>query len=146
MATPDEILVTDPGHIRAILETTRTIAVIGLSPSPLRESHEVAAYMQRQGYRIVPINPHASEVLGEQAYPSLDEVPRSIEIDMVDVFRRSEVVAPHIDEVMRRSGVRCLWLQDGVIDWAGAKRAHAAGIAVVMDDCVLRRHRQLMSG
>jgi predicted CoA-binding protein len=114
-----------------------------LSDDPRRTSHHVAAYLQGRGYRIVPINPKVDEVLGERAYPSLAAVPADVRIDLVDVFRRSELVAPHVDEVIARGGVGCLWLQDGVIDWHAARRAHEAGIAVVMDDCTMRRHSRL---
>jgi len=139
-----DILVRDDDALRRILLDARVIAVIGLSSHPNRASHDVAAYLQSQGYRIVPVNPNESSVLGEPAYPTLAHVPPDIRVDLVDVFRRSEEVAPHVDEAIARGTVRCLWLQDGVVDWDGARRAHAAGLAVVMDDCTLRRHRQLV--
>jgi predicted CoA-binding protein len=146
MATPGDrsFLVEDPEVLRQILLATRTIAVVGLSSSPLRPSHDVAAYLQAQGYRILPINPGEREVMGERAWKNLAEVPREIAIDLVDVFRRPSEVAPHVEEVIARGGVRCLWLQDGVVDWESARRAHSAGLEVVMDDCTLRRHRQLI--
>jgi predicted CoA-binding protein len=140
----DEVLVTDPDELRAILAAARTIAVVGLSPSPLRPSHDVASYLQAAGYRIVPVNPRETAVLGERCYPSLAAVPRDIVIDLVDVFRRSEEVLPHAEEAVGRGTVRCLWLQDGVVSWEAARLAHAAGVRVVMDDCTLRRHRQLI--
>jgi predicted CoA-binding protein len=140
----DDFLVTDPDGIRAILQGTKTIAVIGLSSSSLRPSHDVATYLQSVGYRIVPINPNETEVLGERCYRTLDEVPKDIVVDLVDVFRRSEEVMPHAEEAIRRGGVKCLWLQDGVVHWDAARKAHQAGLKVVMDDCTLRRYRQLL--
>ena len=120
-----------------ILLSARTIAVVGLSPDPRRPSHGVARYLQRTGYRIVPVNPNVDQVLGERAYPSLREVP--VPVDVVDVFRRSEFVGPIVDDAIaiRASAV---WLQDGVIDQEAAERARAAGLDVVMDDCMMRRH------
>ena len=120
-----------------ILASARTIAVVGLSPDPRRPSHGVASYLQRAGYRIIPVNPNVDEVLGERAYSSLREV--SNPIDVVDVFRRSEFVGPIVDDAIAMR-VRALWLQDGVIDELAAERARAAGLDVVMDDCMMRRH------
>jgi len=120
-----------------ILESARTIAVVGLSPDPRRPSHGVARYLQRAGYRIIPVNPNVDEVLCERAYGSLREV--SDPIDVVDVFRRSEFVGPIVDDAIAMR-VRALWLKDGVIDELAAERARAAGLDVVMDDCMMRRH------
>jgi uncharacterized protein len=120
-----------------ILASARTIAVVGLSPNPLRPSHGVARYLQRVGYRIIPVNPNVDEVLGERAYASLREV--SDPIDVVDVFRRSEFVGPIVDDAIAMR-VRAVWLQDGVSDERAAQRARAAGLDVVMDDCMMRRH------
>jgi uncharacterized protein len=139
-----DFLVTDPDGLREILKSTRTIAVIGLSSSSLRPSHDVATYLASVGYRIVPINPNEHEVLGQRCYPNLDAVPQDIVIDLVDVFRRPEEVAPHVEETIRRGTVKCIWFQDGVVNWDAARRAHEAGLKVVMDDCTLRRYRQLM--
>jgi predicted CoA-binding protein len=122
-----------------ILASARTIAVVGLSPDPRRPSHGVARYLQRAGYRIVPVNPMVAEVLGERAYPNLRDLPRPV--DVVDVFRRSEFVGPIVDDAIAiKAGA--VWLQDGVIDQAAASRARAAGLDVVMDDCMMRRHAQ----
>ncbi|HYM49042.1 MAG TPA: CoA-binding protein [Candidatus Limnocylindrales bacterium] len=123
--------------IERILRETRTIAVVGLSPNPMRPSHGVARYLQRAGYRIIPVNPRLREVLGEVAYPSLREVPGPI--DLVDVFRRSEFVSEVVDDAIARR-VKAIWMQDGVIDEAAAARARSSGIDVVMDDCLMRRH------
>lgn len=123
-----------------ILRRARTIAVVGLSADPRRPSHGVARYLQRVGYRIVPVNPHVEEVLGEVAYARLREVPHAI--DVVDVFRRSEFVGPIVDEAIAIKAP-AIWLQDGVVDEAAAERARAAGLEVVMDDCMMRRHAAL---
>jgi uncharacterized protein len=122
-----------------ILESARTIAVVGLSPDPRRPSHGVARYLQRAGYRIIPVNPNADQVLGERAYPSLRDV--SDPVDVVEVFRRSEFVGPIVDDAIAMRA-RAVWLQDGVIDEEAAERARAAGLDVVMDDCMMRRHAQ----
>ena len=126
--------------IKEILETYRTIAVVGLSSRSYRASHGVSRYMQNAGYRIIPVNPLESEVLGEKAYPSLDDVPESFEI--VDIFRRPEFV-PDIVEAAIRRGARVIWMQEGVIHEAAAERARAAGLEVVMDRCILREHMAL---
>jgi len=123
--------------VSKIFESARTIAVVGLSPDPHRPSHGVARYLQRVGYRIIPVNPHVDEVLGERAYPSLRDVTEPV--DVVDVFRRSEFVGPVVDEAIAIKAA-AVWLQDGVIDKAAAERARAAGLDVVMDDCMMRRH------
>ena len=126
--------------IERILKNARNIAVVGLSLDPHRPSHGVARYLQRAGYRIIPVNPNVEEVLGERAYPRLRYVPDSI--DVVDVFRRSEFVGPIVDEAIAMK-LPAVWLQDGVIDEAAAQRARAAGLDVVMDDCIMRRHASL---
>jgi predicted CoA-binding protein len=123
-----------------ILTSARTIAVVGLSANPRRPSHGVARYLQRTGYRIIPVNPNLDEVLGERAYPSLRDIPQPV--DVVDVFRRSEFVGPIVDDAIAIKAA-AVWLQDGVIDEAAAARARASGLDVVMDDCMMRRHSQL---
>jgi len=122
-----------------ILESARTIAVVGLSPDPRRPSHGVARYLQRVGYRIIPVNPNIDEVLGERAYPSLRDVTDPV--DVVDIFRRSEFVGPIVDDAIAMRA-HAVWLQDGVVDQLAAARARAAGLDVVMDDCMMRRHAQ----
>lgn len=123
--------------VSKIFAAARTIAVVGLSPDPRRPSHGVARYLQRVGYRIIPVNPHVDEVLGERAYRSLRDVPEPV--DVVDVFRRSEFVGPIVDDAIAiKAGA--LWLQDGVVDEGAAERARVAGLDVVMDDCMMRRH------
>src|SRR5438128_9086630 len=122
-----------------ILASARTIAVVGLSANPLRPSHGVARYLQRVGYRIIPVNPNVEEVLGERAYPSLRDIPQPV--DVVEVFRRSEFVGPIVDDAIAIKA-SAVWLQDGVVDDDAAARARAAGLDVVMDDCMMRRHAQ----
>jgi predicted CoA-binding protein len=121
--------------VRALLQGTRTWAVVGCSPDPMRDSHRIAALLQREGYRVIPVNPHVDgELLGERCYPRLDAIPAPGEIDVVDIFRRSEEAGAHIDEAIA-IGATGVWLQLGVIDHAGAERARAAGLRVVMDRC-----------
>lgn len=120
-----------------ILNECHAIAVVGLSANPLRPSHGVAAYMQRHGYRVIPVNPNETQVLGEKAYPSLADVPQSV--DLVDVFRRSEEAGEAVDEALRL-GAKAVWLQEGVIDHEAAQRAQDAGLMVVMDRCWLKEH------
>ena len=113
------------------LQNSKTIAVVGLSGDPARISYRVTRYMQEQGYRIIPVNPMIEEVLGEKSYPDLKSVP--VSIDMVNIFRRSELVAPVVEQAIE-IGVKYIWMQDGVVnpEWAG--KAEAAGIPVIMDD------------
>ena len=126
-------------QISDILRTARTIAVVGLSGKRFRPSFGVTEYMQRHGYRIIPVNPHESEILGEHCYPDLDSVPGPV--DIVDIFRRSEFV-PEIVEAAIRKGARAIWMQEGVIHEAAAKRATDAGLVVIMDHCILKDHRR----
>ena len=113
------------------LQNSKTIAVVGLSGDPDRISFRVTRYMQEQGYRIIPVNPMIEEVLGEKSYPDLKSVPESI--DMVNIFRRSELVAPVVDQAIE-IGVKYIWMQDGVVNPESAAKAEAAGIPVIMDD------------
>jgi predicted CoA-binding protein len=122
-----------------ILASARTIAVVGLSPDTRRPSHGVARYLQRAGYRIIPVNPNVDEVLGERAYASLRQIPEAV--DVVDVFRRSEFVGPIVDDAIAIKA-SAVWLQDGVVDEDAAARARDSGLDVVMDDCMMRRHAQ----
>jgi predicted CoA-binding protein len=127
---------TDP--IAELLKRAKTIAVVGLSDNPMRESHGVSAYMQSQGYRIVPVNPHIKSSLGEKAYASLLDVPEKI--DIVNVFRRPEFVAEAVDQAIRLK-VPAIWMQEDVIDERAAEKARKARIFVVMDRCILKEHR-----
>jgi uncharacterized protein len=124
--------------IKEILETYRTIAVVGLSSQTWRPSYSVSQYMQSVGYRIIPVNPYEREVLGERAYPSLDDVPEHF--DIVDIFRRPEFVPEIVEAAIRRTS-RVIWMQLGVVNNAAAARARAAGLDVVMDRCILQDHR-----
>ena len=125
--------------IKEILEKYHTIAVVGLSSHPWRASFSVSRYMQSAGYRVIPVNPLETEVLGEKAYPTLDDIPEPFEI--VDIFRRPEYV-PDIVEAAIRCGARVIWMQLGVVNDAAAARGRAAGLEVVMDRCILQDHMQ----
>lgn len=126
-------------EIGRLLQNAKTIAVVGISDSPLRPSHGVAAYMQTHGYRIIPVNPAIRGALGEKAVASLHDI--SGKIDIVDVFRRSEFVPEIVDEAIRLN-VPAIWLQEGVIHTEAAAKARQAGIFVVMDLCILKEHRR----
>jgi len=123
----------DPMVIRQIMHTARTIAIVGLSSNALRPSNFVGFYLQRHGYRVIPVNPNETEVLGEKAYPSLSEIP--FPVDVVDVFRASQFV-PAIATDAVKIGAKALWLQFGVISGEGARIAEAAGLQVVVDRCM----------
>jgi len=129
--------INDPESIDRILDEAKTIAVVGLSSDATRASHGVSRYMQSRGYRIIPVNPNETSVLGEKSYARLEDVPEKI--DLVDIFRRSEEAGQHVDEAIR-IGARAVWLQEGVIDEAAAQRALDAGLAVVMNRCILKEH------
>ena len=130
--------------LRDILATSRTVAVVGLSPTATRPSHGVARYLREAGYRIVPVNPGHSTVLGEKSYPTLTAAAADHALDVVDVFRRSEFVGPIVDEAIGlRPRPRLIWLQMGVVDEAARTRAQTAGIPCVMDRCLMVDHRAL---
>jgi uncharacterized protein len=129
-------------ELRSILGDARTIAVVGLSSNPLKHSNDVAGYLQRKGYRIVPVNPNETEVLGERAYPSLDDIPQDVRIDVVDVFRRAEHT-PEVAEQAVRRGAKVLWLQDGIVNDDARRIAEDAGLTVIMGVCIERTNRRL---
>ncbi|MEM6284253.1 MAG: CoA-binding protein [Chloroflexota bacterium] len=129
----------DPGTVRDILNRTKTIAMVGLSPKSERPSHFVATYLQYEGYRVIPVNPRADEILGEKAYPDLLSIPDDIAVDMVDVFRRPEEV-PEIARQAVEIGAKSLWLQLKVVSPEGAQIAEDGGMDVVMDRCVKIEH------
>ena len=146
---------TDPGEetvlapalpsdaeLRSLLSNARTIAIVGLSSKPNRDSYEIGEYLQGKGYRIVPVNPKETEVLGERAYASLDDVPAEIAIDVVDVFRRAEDTPPIAEAAVRR-GAKVLWLQDGIVNKDARRIAEAAGLTVIMGVCIRRTRRRL---
>jgi predicted CoA-binding protein len=124
--------------VQKFLSKYRTIAVVGLSSNPMRASHSVSSYMQEAGYRIIPVNPNEREVLGENSYPRLSDVPDPIEI--VDIFRRPENVPPVVKDAIR-IGAKLIWMQLGIENEPAAQKAIAAGIPVVMDSCILIEHR-----
>ncbi|HMH08086.1 MAG TPA: CoA-binding protein [Terriglobales bacterium] len=128
----------DSDPIRDLLKRSRTIAVVGLSNSPLRPSHGVSAYMQTHGYRIIPVNPLIPASLGEQSYGSLLEVPEKI--DIVNIFRRPEYVEGIVDQAIRLK-VAGIWMQESVVHEKAAEKARRAGIFVIMDRCILKEHR-----
>ena len=128
--------IADP--ITDLLQQARTIAVVGLSDNPLRPSHGVAAYLQSQGYRIIPVNPEIRQSLGEKSYPSLFEVPEKI--DIVDIFRRPEFVEEVVDQAIQLK-VPAVWMQEEIVHEKAAQKARQAGIFVVMDRCILVEHR-----
>jgi hypothetical protein len=128
-------------NLSEILQPGQTIAVVGLSSKRYRPSFGVAEYMKNAGFRIIPVNPFESEVLGEKSYPALDSVPEHV--DIVDIFRRSEFVL-EIVEAAVRIGARSIWMQEGVVHEQAAKKARAAGLEVVMDRCILKEHRRLL--
>ena len=132
--------VTSDEELREILEHD-TIAVVGCSTTPGKAAHDIPAYLQDQGYTVVPVNPFADEILGEQAYDSLDDVPE--EIDVVDVFRPSEEVDGIVDETLERDDVKAVWMQLGIEDDDAAQRAEDAGLQVVQDRCMKVEHGRL---
>ncbi|WP_421868728.1 CoA-binding protein [Motiliproteus sp.] len=126
----------DDSYLRDILTSVKTIAMVGASPKPHRASHRVMAYLQRQGYRVIPVNPagRGEQLLGERVYAQLDDIPDTLQIDMVDVFRRSDAV-PEIADAAIRIRAKVLWLQLGVIHAQAARHAQEYGLDVVMDRC-----------
>lgn len=131
-ATPDEI--------KQILEGAHVIAVVGLSDKPDRDSFRVSSYMKDQGYRIIPINPAISEILGEKSYARLEDVPEKI--DVVDIFRKPETVPEIVDSAIK-IGAKAIWMQEGVVHNESAEKARNAGLKVVMDRCMLKENRKL---
>jgi hypothetical protein len=125
--------------IDALLGRTRTIAVVGLSPKPDRPSYGVAQYLKAAGYRIIPVNPNATEVFGEKAYATLQDVPG--DVDVVDIFRKPEDVPPVVDAAIAK-GAKAVWMQTGIVNNAAAEAARAAGLSVVMDRCMMVEHRR----
>jgi uncharacterized protein len=127
--------------VAALLKSSKTIAVVGLSNNPMRPSFGVSRFLQRQGYRIIPVNPNETEVLGERAYPTLKDVPD--EVDIVNVFRRPNRVPEVVDQALEK-GARCLWMQEGVVNHEAAQKAEEAGLPVVMDKCILKELARLL--
>ena len=129
---------TNDDQIAKVLAAAKTIAVVGLSDKPWRPSYGVSSYMQKQGYRIIPVNPNIEASLGEKAYRRLEDMPE--EIDIVNIFRKPEYVGAIVDSAIRL-GAKCVWMQEGVYDHAAAGRAYAAGLTVIENRCILKYHR-----
>ncbi len=127
--------------MKAILLSAKTIASVGLSSNQEKESYGVVSYLQEQGYRIIPVNPTATEILGEKAYPDLSSVPDKV--DVVQVFRKPEDVPPVVDEAVK-IGAKVVWMQEGIVNEEAAKTARAAGLQVVMNACMRAAHRGLI--
>jgi hypothetical protein len=131
-----------PDPIADLLQRSKTIAVVGLSNSPMRPSYGVSAYMQSNGYRIIPVNPKIKEALGETAYASLLDVPEKV--DIVNIFRRPEFVEEIVDQAIQLK-IPAIWMQEEVINQKGAEKGRKAGIFVIMDRCILKEHRARFS-
>ncbi len=139
-ATEVQELNASPAEIADILKTCHTVAVVGLSPKPDRPSHQVAKYLQEHGYRIVPVRPGCSEILGEKCYDSLRDIPFPVEV--VDIFRNVDAIPAIVDEAIA-VGAKVVWMQLGLAEPASAQKARAAGLKVVMDRCMKIEHGQL---
>jgi predicted CoA-binding protein len=123
-----------------ILESSRVVAVVGVSPNPDRPSYKVASYLKQHGYKVIPVNPQVDEILGEVAYPDVISIPGSV--DVVDIFRRAEEVTAIVEEAIKIEA-KAVWMQEGVMNEAAAAKAEAAGLLVVMDRCMKKEHRRL---
>jgi len=143
----DEVALYVPSdrELRSILREAETIAVVGLSSNPERPSHDVAEFLQANGYRIVPVNPNETEVLGERAYPSLVDVPEDIRIDIVDVFRRAELTPEIAEQAVARGG-KVLWLQEGIANEDARRIGEDAGLTVIMGVCIKVQKQRLEGG
>jgi len=128
-------------QLTELLRRAKTIAVVGLSGNRTRASYGVSRFLQRQGYRVIPVNPNETEVLGERAYPSLRDVPD--DIDIVNIFRRSEKVPEVVDDALQK-GTRCIWMQEGIVNNGAAQKAERAGVPVVMNRCILKELARLL--
>jgi uncharacterized protein len=131
----------DDTQVTDLLRKAKTIAVVGLSSNRTRASFGVSRFLQRQGYRVIPVNPNETEVLGERAYPSLRDVPN--DVDIVNIFRRSEKVPEVVDDALQK-GTRCIWMQEGIINNAAAQKAESAGVPVIMNRCILKELARLL--
>ena len=131
----------DDQMMKDILLSAKTIASVGLSSNPGKESYGIVQYLQSQGYRVIPVNPTADEILGEKAYPDLESVPE--QIDVVQIFRRPEDVPPVVDSAIK-AGAKAVWMQEGIVHEEAAQKARQAGLQVVMDACMRVTHRRLI--
>jgi len=130
-------------ELKEIFKNCKTVAIVGISPKEDRPSYRVASYLQSKGYRIIPIRPDGDTILDEKVYPHLMEIPKEIEIDVVDIFRKSEEVPPIVEEAIRR-GTKIVWMQEGVIHQEAAEKAQNAGLKVVMDRCIKKEHEKFL--
>jgi predicted CoA-binding protein len=130
-------------EIRNILSTYKVVAIVGISPNEDRPSHIVASYLKSKGYRIIPIRPDGDILLGEKVYPTLHEIPREIEVEVVDIFRKSEDVLPVVEEAIQRRA-KVVWMQEGIVNAEAAAKAERAGLKVVMDRCIKKEHQRLL--
>jgi hypothetical protein len=130
-------------EIKAILEDTKTIAIIGCSPNSEKASNKVAVYLKEHGYTIIPVYPKEDIILGEKVYRSLSDIPKDIHIDMVDIFRKPDVIASVIDEAIQRDNVKCVWTQLGLVNNQAAAKAKEAGLKVVQNHCTKIEHATL---
>ncbi|CAN5186835.1 CoA-binding protein [soil metagenome] len=128
-----------------ILTGVKTIAIVGLSDKPERESYQVAEYLLEQGFTIIPVNPNISSVLGQKTYPDISSIPETIAIDVVDIFRRSEEVLPHVKEAVKRTDIKTIWMQEEVINEEAKTLAKSHGLTVVMNFCLMKTHKKLQS-
>jgi len=133
----------DTQTIKNIFKEVKTIAVVGLSPNPSKDSHRVAAYLQSVGYKIIPIYPKEETILGEKVYKSLEDVPEKI--DMIDIFRKPAAVLPIVEIAIKRDDVKVVWMQAGIVNNEAAKKAEEAGMTVVQSRCAMVDHRNLFS-
>ncbi len=130
-------------EIKKILEDTKTVAIIGCSPKAEKDSNRVAVYLQNAGYKIIPVYPKEDMILGEKVYRSLSDIPKDIKIDMVDIFRKPDVIAEVVDEALNRGDAWCIWTQLGLVNNAAAKKAEEAGLKVVQSHCTKIEHAAL---
>jgi hypothetical protein len=130
-------------EIKSVLSRCKTIAIVGISPREDRPSYTVASYLKSKGYKIIPVRPDGETILGEKVYHSLQEIPPEVNVDIVDIFRRSEDVPPVVEEALGR-GARVIWMQEGVIHPEAGARAERAGLQVVMDRCIKKEHQRLL--
>ena len=129
-------------EIQNILSNCKTVAIVGISPKEDRPSHGVASYLKSKGYRIIPVRPDGDSILGEKVYPCLMEIPKEIEVDVVDIFRKSEEVPPIVEEAIQRRA-KVVWMQEGIVNLESAAKAKLAGLRVVMDRCIKKEHQRL---
>ena len=130
-------------EIKDILSSCKTVAVVGISPKEDRPSYRVASYLKSKGYRMIPIRPDEDYILGEKVYHHLMEIPKEIEVDVVDIFRKSEDVPPIVEEAMQRRA-KVVWMQEGIVNGEAAAKAERAGLKVVMDRCMKKEHERLL--